>query len=39
MGVDFMGPFPSSFGFTYILMLVVYVSKRIKAVVTRADDA
>ena len=34
-----MGPFPPSFGFTYILMLVDYVSKWIKAVATRADDA
>ena len=34
-----MGPFPPSFGFTYILMLVDYVSKWIEVVVTRADDA
>ena len=34
-----MGPFPPSFGFTYILMLVDHVSKWIKVVATRADDA
>jgi len=38
-GVDFMGPFPPSFGFTYILMLVDYVSKWIEVVATRAYDA
>ena len=26
-GVDFMGPFPPSFGFVYILVAVDYVSK------------
>ena len=26
-GIDFMGPFPPSFGYTYILMLVDYVFK------------
>ena len=34
-----MGPFPLTFGFTYILMLVDYVSKLIEVVATRADDA
>jgi len=38
-GVDFMGPFPHSSGFTYILMLVHHVSKWIEAMATRADDA
>ena len=38
-GIDFMGPFPPSFGFTYILMLVDYVSKWVEPVSTRADDA
>ena len=38
-GVDFMGPFPPSFGFIYIIILVNYVSKWIKAVVTGANDA
>ena len=26
-GIDFMGPFPSSFGYEYILVAVDYVSK------------
>ena len=26
-GIDFMGPFPLSFGFVYILLAVDYVSK------------
>jgi hypothetical protein len=26
-GIDFMGPFPSSFGNLYILLVVNYVSK------------
>jgi len=26
-GIDFMGPFPPSFDFTYVLILVDYVSK------------
>ena len=34
-----MGPFPSSFGYTYILVLIDYVSKWVEAVATRADDA
>jgi len=38
-GVDFMGPFPPTFGFTYILMLVNYVSKWNEVVAPRADDA
>ena len=37
-GLDFMGPFPSSFENTYILLAVEYVSKWIKAVVTVKDD-
>jgi len=38
-GLDFMGPFPSSFGFNYILMLVDYISKWIEVVATKANDA
>nr|KYP31036.1 Transposon Ty3-G Gag-Pol polyprotein [Cajanus cajan] len=38
-GIDFMGPFPPSNGFTYILLAVDYVSKWIEAVPTRKDDA
>ena len=30
-GIDFMGPFPSSFGNIYILLVVDYVSKWVKA--------
>ena len=38
-GIDFKGPFLLSFGFTYIRMLVDYVSKWIEVVATRADNA
>ncbi|XP_024033507.1 uncharacterized protein LOC112095634 [Citrus clementina] len=31
-GIDFMGPFPSSFGFVYILVTVDYISKWIEAI-------
>ena len=31
-GIDFMGPFPSSFGNLYILLVVDYVSKWVKAI-------
>ncbi|KAM1833138.1 hypothetical protein ACFX13_022990 [Malus domestica] len=37
-GIDFMGPFPSSFGFTYILLVVDYVSKWVEAKATRTND-
>ena len=37
-GIDFMGPFPSSFGYIYILVGVDYVSKWVKAVPCRAAD-
>ena len=30
-GIDFMGPFPSSFGYVYILVGVDYVSKWVEA--------
>ena len=30
-GIDFMGPFPSSFGNIYILLVVDYVSKLVEA--------
>ena len=30
--IDFMGPFPPSFGQTYILLAVDYVSKWVEAV-------
>ncbi|KAJ9543915.1 hypothetical protein OSB04_023622 [Centaurea solstitialis] len=38
-GIDFMGPFPPSFGFTYILLSVDYISKWVEAKATRTDDA
>ena len=37
-GIDFMGPFPSSLGHSYILLAVEYVSKWIEAVATIKDD-
>lgn len=38
-GIDFMGPFPVSFGRTYILLTVDYVSKWVEAKATRTDDS
>ena len=38
-GIDFMGPFPSSFGFQYILLAVDYVSKWVEAKTTRTNDS
>ncbi|KAJ9565323.1 hypothetical protein OSB04_001289 [Centaurea solstitialis] len=38
-GIDFMEPFPPSFGFTYILLCVDYVLKWVQAKATRTDDA
>ena len=37
-GIDFMGPFPSSLGYLYILVGVDYVSKWVEAVPCRAAD-
>ncbi|XP_050894797.1 uncharacterized protein LOC127101414, partial [Lathyrus oleraceus] len=37
-GIDFMGPFPSSFGNKYILVAVDYVSKWIEAVASPTND-
>nr|KYP68952.1 Pol polyprotein [Cajanus cajan] len=34
-----MGPFPVSFGFSYILLVVDYVSKWVEAKPTRTNDA
>ena len=37
-GINFMGPFPSSFGHVYILLAVDYVSKWIEAIPCRTND-
>ena len=37
-GIDFMGPFLSSFGNEYILLAVDYVSKWVEAIRTRTND-
>jgi hypothetical protein len=37
-GIDFMGPFPPSFGFKYILVGVDYVSKWVEVVATKPND-
>ncbi|KAL4291931.1 hypothetical protein GQ457_14G017450 [Hibiscus cannabinus] len=38
-GIDFMGPFHSSFGNLYILLAVDYVSKWVEAIATTHNDA
>lgn len=38
-GIDFMGPFPFSFGNSYILLAVDYVSKWVEAVALPTNDA
>jgi hypothetical protein len=37
-GIDFMGPFPSSYNNKYILLAVDYVSKWIEAIATPTND-
>ena len=37
-GLDFMGPFPPSCGYLYILLAVDYVSKWVEANPTRTND-
>ncbi|KAK9199090.1 hypothetical protein WN944_014277 [Citrus x changshan-huyou] len=37
-GIDFMGPFPPSFGHQYILVTVDYVSKWVEAIPCRTND-
>jgi hypothetical protein len=37
-GIDFMGPFPLSFGNLYILVVVDYVSKWVKVVACKKND-
>ena len=38
-GMNFMGPFPSSFNNLYILLVVDYVSKWVEAMPTQTNDA
>ncbi|KAM2835107.1 hypothetical protein PS2_032070 [Malus domestica] len=38
-GIDFMGPFPSSYGFIYILLIVDYVSKWVEAKATQTNGS
>ena len=38
-GIDFMGPFPSSYNNKYILVAVDYVSKWVEAIASPTDDA
>ena len=38
-GMDFMGPFSSSFSNLYILLAMDYVSKWVEAIQTRTNDA
>lgn len=37
-GIDFIGPFPHSFGYLYMIVAVHYVSKWAKAVACRGND-
>ena len=37
-GIDFIGPFPMSFGYSYILVGVDYVSKWVEAVPCKYND-
>ena len=37
-GIDFMGPFPTSFGYSYILVGVDYVSKWVEAIPCKTND-
>ena len=38
-GIDFMGPFPPSNGFQYILLAVDYVSRWVEAIPTSTNDS
>ena len=37
-GIDFMGPFSSSFGYIYIFMAVEYVSKWVEEILCKSND-
>ncbi|XP_074313733.1 uncharacterized protein LOC141648925 [Silene latifolia] len=38
-GIDYQGPYPSSYGYEYILVVVDYVSKWVEAIPTKTCDA
>ncbi|RDY00579.1 hypothetical protein CR513_16216, partial [Mucuna pruriens] len=38
-GIDFMGPFPISNGYSYILLAIDYVSRWVEAIATNTNDA
>ena len=38
LGIDFMGPFPPSYGYLSILLSIDYVSKWVEAIPTRTND-
>ncbi|XP_070039639.1 uncharacterized protein [Nicotiana tomentosiformis] len=38
-GIDFIGPFPSSYSYEYILVAIDYISKWVEAIPTRTNDA
>ncbi|RDX82609.1 hypothetical protein CR513_36581, partial [Mucuna pruriens] len=38
-GIDFMGPFPVSNGYSYIMLAVDYVSRWVEAIATKTNDA
>jgi hypothetical protein len=38
-GINFMGPLPSSYGFSYIFLAVDYVLKWVEAKATKTDDS
>ena len=38
-GMDFMGPFPTTYNNLYILLVVDYVSKWVEAIPTHTNDA
>ncbi|RDY10471.1 Pro-Pol polyprotein, partial [Mucuna pruriens] len=38
-GIDFMGPFPVSNGYSYILLVVDYMSRWVEVVATKTNDA
>ena len=37
-GIDFIGPFPMSFGYSFILVGVDYVSKWVEAIPCKTND-